>query len=193
MGRALMTRVGLLVAAAGLLLAATGCTSLQGTGDKGFVTGGGAVKQIAPADRGEPVTLEGSDLDGKPLSLATSRSKPTVVNVWGSWCTSCRAEAPFLVAAQKQLGDTARFVGIDVRDPGTSQAKAYEAHFGTTWPSYYSPSGKALLAFRGVLTPNTIPATLVLDARGRVAASVIGEVPSALTLVQLVQDAGSDG
>jgi hypothetical protein len=45
-----------------------------------------------------------------------------------------------------------------------------------------------------VLTPNTIPATLVLDAQGRVAASVIGEVPSTLTLVQLVQDAaGSHG
>jgi thiol-disulfide isomerase/thioredoxin len=188
-----MGRARSLVAAAGLLLAVTGCTSLQGTGDKGFVTGDGAVKQIAPADRGEPIRLEGSDLDGKPLSLATSRGKPTVVNVWGSWCTSCRAEVPYLVAARKQLGDTAQFLGIDVRDPGTSQAKAYEAHFGTTWPSYYSPGGKALLAFRGVLTPNTIPATLVLDAQGRVAASVIGEVPSALTLVQLVQDAGSDG
>ncbi len=183
-----MARARLLGAVAGLLLAVTGCSSLQGAGDKGFVTGDGAIKQIAPADRGDAITLEGKDLDGKPLSLGTFRGKPTVVNVWGSWCTSCRAEAPFLVAAQKQLGDTAEFLGIDVRDPGTSQAKAYEAHFGTAWTSYYSPSGKALLAFRGVLTPNTIPATLVLDAQGRVAASVIGEVPSALTLVQLVQD-----
>jgi thiol-disulfide isomerase/thioredoxin len=183
-----MARASLLGAVAGLLLTVTGCSSLQGTGDKGFVTGDGAVKQIAPADRGEPIALEGKDLDGKPLSLAASRGKPTVVNVWGSWCTSCRAEAPFLAAAQKQLGGTAQFVGIDVRDPGTAQAKAYEAHFGTTWTSYYSPSGKALLAFRGVLTPNTIPATLVLDAQGRVAASVIGQVPSSLTLVELVKD-----
>jgi thiol-disulfide isomerase/thioredoxin len=182
-----MVGARLLVAAAGLLLTVTGCTSLQGTGDKGFVTGDGTVEQIAPADRGEPIELEGKDLDGKPLSLATLHGKPTVVNVWGSWCTSCRAEAPFLVAAQHQLAETAQFVGIDVRDPGTSQAKAYGAHFGTTWTSYYSPSGKALLAFRGVLTPNTIPATLVLDGQGRVAASVIGEVPSALTLVELVQ------
>jgi thiol-disulfide isomerase/thioredoxin len=189
-----MVRARLLVAVAGLLLAVTGCTSLQGTGDKGFVDGNGAVRQIDAAQRGDAITLDGQDLDGKPLSLATFRGKPTVVNVWGSWCTSCRAEAPFLVAARKQLGDTAQFVGIDVRDPGTAQAKAYEAHFGTTWPSYYSPSGKALLSFPGVLTPNTIPATLVLDAQGRVAASVIGEVPSTLTLVQLVQDAaGSHG
>jgi thiol-disulfide isomerase/thioredoxin len=188
-----MLRARLLVAAAGLLLTVTGCTSLQGTGDKGFVTGNGTVRQIDTADRGDAIKLEGTDLDGRPFSLATLRGKPTVVNVWGSWCTSCRAEAPYLVAAQKQLGDTAQFVGIDARDTGTAQAKAYAAHFGTTWPSYYSPGGRALLAFPGVLTPNTIPATLVLDAQGRVAASVIGVVPSALTLVQLVQDAGSRG
>ncbi len=188
-----MRRVASLIASAALLLAATGCTSLQGTGDKGFVSGDGSIHQVAPADRGEPVELTGKDLDGRPLSLAPLRGKPAVVNVWGSWCTFCRAEAPFLVDARKQLGDTAHFVGIDVRDGGTSQAKAYEARFGTTWPSYYSYGGKALLAFRGVLTPNTIPATVVLDGQGRVAASFIGEIPSALTLVEIVQDVARHG
>jgi thiol-disulfide isomerase/thioredoxin len=182
-----------LIASAALVLAATGCTSLQGTGDKGFVTGDGSIHQVASADRGGPISLTGKDLDDQPLSLGSFRGKPTVVNVWGSWCTLCRAEAPFLVAAEKQLGDTAHFVGIDVRDGGTAQARAYEAHFGTTWPSYYSNGGKALFAFPGVLTPNTIPATVVLDAQGRVAASIIGEIPSALTLVQLVRDVASHG
>lgn len=188
-----MRRASLPIALAALLLAATGCTSLQGTGDTNFVPGDGTIHELASSDRGQPIELTGTDLDGQPLSLATFRGKPTVVNVWGSWCTSCRAEAPFLTDAKKQLGDTAQFVGIDVRDGGTAQAKAYEAHFGTTWPSYYSKGGEALLSFHGVLTPNTIPATVVLDAQGRVAASVIGEVPSALTLVQLVQDAASHG
>ncbi len=188
-----MRRVASLTASVALLLAATGCTSLQGTGDKGFVSGDGSIHQVAAADRGQPIELTGQDLDDRPLSLASLRGKPTVVNVWGSWCTSCRAEAPFLVAAHRQLGDAAHFVGIDVRDGGTSQAKAYESHFGTTWPSYYSNGGKALLAFPGVLTPNTIPATVVLDAQGRVAASFIGEIPSALTLVEIVQDVARHG
>ena len=76
----------LLVAVAGLLLTATGCTSLQGTGNKGYVSGDGAIRQIAVADRGDPVTLAGKDLEGRPLSLATMRGKPTVVTVWGAWC-----------------------------------------------------------------------------------------------------------
>jgi thiol-disulfide isomerase/thioredoxin len=186
-------RVAPLIASVAFLLSATGCTSPQGTGDKGFVSGDGSIHQVVAADRGEPIALTGKDLDGHPLSLESLRGKPIVVNVWGSWCTSCRAEAPFLVSAHQQLGDTAHFVGIDVRDAGTSQAKAYEAHFGTTWPSYYSDGGEALLSFPGVLTPNTVPATVVLDAQGRVAVSVIGEVPSALTLVQLVQDVARHG
>jgi hypothetical protein len=56
------------------------------------------------------------------------------------------------------------------------------------YPSFYSPDGKAMLAFPGTLSPNTIPAFAVLDAQGRVAASIIGKLPSKQTLVDLVGD-----
>src|SRR4051794_32648625 len=177
-----MRRARALVAAAGLLLAATGCTSLQGTGDKGYVSGDGAIRQIEVADRGDAVGLAGRDLDGRPLSLESLRGKPTVVTVWGSWCASCHKETPDLVDAQKKLGDKVNFVGIDSRDSGTAQAKSYNARYGVTWPSFFSPGGEALLAFPGVLAPNSVPATVVLDAQGRPAVDINGAVPSSLTL-----------
>jgi thiol-disulfide isomerase/thioredoxin len=184
-----MTRRLLLVIVSALVaVAATGCTSLQGTGDKGYVTGDGAIRTIQPTERGDAISLSGKDLDGKPLSLASMRGKPTVVTVWGSWCASCRKDSPYLVAARKRLGDRVNFVGIDSRDAGTAQAKAYNQRFGISWPSFFSPGGEALLAFPGVLTPNSVPATVVLDAQGRPAVDINGGVPSALTLVQLVQD-----
>ena len=37
-----------------------------------------------------------------------------------------------------------------------------------------------MLAFPGTLTPNSIPAFVVLDAQGRVAASIVGELPSGI-------------
>jgi len=181
-------RLASVAAAVGLLLAATGCTSLQGTGDKGYVTGDGAIRTIPVADRGDAISLSGEDLDGKPISLESMRGKPTVVTVWGSWCASCRKDSPYLVAAEKRLGGKVNFVGIDSRDAGTSQAKAYNQRFGIGWPSFFSPGGEALLAFPGVLTPNSVPATVVLDAQGRAAVDINGGVPSTLTLVQLVQD-----
>ena len=60
--------------------------------------------------------------------------------------------------------------------------------FGVRYPSYFSPDGRALLAFRGTLTPNSIPSFVVLDQDGRVAASIIGQLPSRTTLVDVVKD-----
>jgi thiol-disulfide isomerase/thioredoxin len=188
-----MAGARLLVVVAGLLLAATGCTPLQGTGDKGYVASSGAVRQFPASQRGKAITLAGNDLEGKPLSLASMRGKPTVVTVWGSWCTACRKDSPLLVAAQRQLGNSANFVGIDSRDPGTAQAKAYNARFHITWPSFYSPGGEALLAFPGVLSPNSVPTTVILDRAGRPAATISGAVPSTLTLVELVRQVARHG
>jgi thiol-disulfide isomerase/thioredoxin len=188
-----MRRARTLVATAALLLAATGCTSLQGTGDKGYVSGDGAIRVIGVPDRGKPVALSGQDLQGKPLSLASMRGKPTVVTVWGSWCADCHKESPLIVAAARQLGSQAHFVGIDSRDPGTAQAQAFVARYKMTWPSFYSPGGEALLAFPGVISPNSVPATVVLDAQGRPAAAIAGAVPTTLTLVEMVRQVAQGG
>ena len=170
---------------------------MAGTGDKGFVTGDGTVSQVPAAERGEPVTLKGTDLDGRDLDLATLRGKPAVVVVWGSWCTPCRAEAPDVVEAARRLKGEADVVGVNIRDPSTSQAKSFVRRFAVPYPSFYSPDGQALLAFSGTLTPNSIPSFVVLDAQGRVAASIIGVLPSTTTLVDLVGEVaggpGTDG
>jgi thiol-disulfide isomerase/thioredoxin len=165
---------------------------LTGTGDTGFVTGDGNVTEVPAADRGDVVSLAGPAVDGKDLDLADYRGKPVVVVVWGSWCTPCRAEAPDVVAAARQLDDRAQFVGINIRDPSAEQAASFVRRFEVPYPSYYSPDGRALLAFRGTLTPNSIPSFVVLDGEGRVAASIIGRLPSRTTLVEVVKDVAAD-
>src|SRR6476620_4717726 len=177
-------------AGAGLacLLLLTGCSSLSGTGDKGFVTGDGSVTEVTAQDRGDAVSLTGQDLDGHDLSLDSFRGKPVVVAVWGSWCSPCRAGAPDVVAAAQELGDRAQFVGVNIRDASPDQAKAFVRTFDVPYPSYFSPRGDALLASRGTLSPNAIPSFVVLDAQGRVAASIIGQLPSTTTLVDVVKD-----
>jgi thiol-disulfide isomerase/thioredoxin len=152
------------------------------------VTGDGSVREVPAADRDAAVSLSGKDLDGKALSLDSFRGKPVVVVVWGSWCTPCRAEAPDVVAAARELGARAQFVGINIRDASPEQAKAFVRSFEVPYPSIFSPKGDALLAFSGTLTPNSIPSFVVLDGDGRVAASIIGELPSTTTLVEVVSD-----
>ncbi len=174
------------------LLLLAGCSGLQGTGDKGFVSGDGTVTQVVAADRDDPISLTGEDLDGNELSIEEFRGTPVVVVVWGSWCAPCRAEAPELVAAAEDLGDNAKFVGINIRDSSADQAKGFVRTFEVPYPSFFSPDGKAMLAFAGTLTPNSIPSFVVLDREGRVAASIIGELPSRTTLVEVVQDVADE-
>lgn len=175
------------------LLLLAGCSDVEGTGDTGYVTSNGQVSLVPVEDRDDAVALEGEDLDGAELSLEEFRGAPVVVNVWGSWCPPCRAEAPDLVVAAEELEGRAAFVGINSRDSSTAQAKSFEATYEVPYPSFYSPDGRALLAFEGALGPRTIPATIVLDADGRVAASIIGRVPSAGTVVSLVEDVLAEG
>lgn len=180
-------------AALASVLLLSGCSSLEGTGNKGYVSGNGDVQILKAVDRGSPIDYAGEDLEGDPIALEDFRGKPTVVNVWGSWCAECVAEAEDLVDAADELGDTAGFVGINVRDGSTAQALAHDRKYGVEYPSFYEPDGKALLAFPGVLSPRAVPATVVLDADGRVAATILGQIPSTQTLVDVVEEVAADG
>jgi peroxiredoxin len=142
------------------------------------------------ADRGDPVQMSGKDLDGKPLSLADYRGQVVVVNVWWSACPPCRTEMPTLVKAAASKDHPAAYVGIDIRDSDVAQAQAFARRFDVPFPSVFDPSGKALLPFAGTLSPRTVPSTVVLDPQGRIAAAVIGPVPTQTTLEDLIDDAG---
>lgn len=171
------------------VLALAGCTggsSTQG-GDTGFVGGTPGLTQV-PLDQRRPApAVSGDTLDGTPLALSDFRGKVVVINVWGSWCAPCRAEAPDLVKAAAATSDIAVFVGINTQDTGRSQAQAFERANGIRYRSIYDPTGQQLVKFAGTLPPQAIPSTLILDADGRMAARVIG-VTSERTLVGLVTD-----
>lgn len=181
-----------LLAAGTLLLA--GCSDVGSTGDKGYISGDGVLDQIAPGDRERPIDLAGDDLEGNPLDVGDLRGEVVVINVWGSWCPPCRAEQPDLNEIAADLGDTATFVGLNVRDNSPATAQAYVRRFEVPYPSLYSPDGRELLAFAGILTPRSIPSTLVLDREGRVAVTVLGPVAAPSTLKAMISDvAAEDG
>lgn len=177
--------VALLLAGA---VALTGCSKVGDTGSQNYISGEGQVSFVDPADRGDAIELAGEGLDGEPVDVADWRGQVVVVNVWGSWCPPCRAEQDELVEAADKTADTAQFVGVNIRDTSVENARAFVRNYDVEYPSIYSPDSKALLAFSGTLTPYSVPSTVILDAEGRVAASILGRVPSVLTLTDLVDD-----
>ncbi|MBS2939650.1 TlpA family protein disulfide reductase [Nocardioides sp. J2M5] len=182
-----MRRLAAPLVALACLLALAGCSSLSGTGDKGYITGEGVPTEVAIGDRDEPVELTGTDLEGNEVDLADLRGTPVVVNLWWSQCPPCRVEQPDLNEAAAELGDRVSFVGINIRDSSVEAARSYVRGFDVPYPSIYSADGSAILPFAGTLTPRSIPSTVVLDADGRVAASVQGRVPTTTTLLDLVE------
>lgn len=169
------------------LVAACGAT---GTGDKGYVGADGIITRLAPDERrAVEGDVSGETLDGDQWALDDQRGKVVVLNVWGTWCPPCRKEAPVLSEAARQLqADGVIFMGINTRDSSAAQGRAFERNFKVAYPSLFDPDGRTLLAFRGTITPNAIPSTLVIDRDGKVAASVLGEITSARTLIGLVED-----
>ncbi|HET6627151.1 MAG TPA: TlpA disulfide reductase family protein [Nocardioidaceae bacterium] len=181
--------VAVLVAALLSSVALAGCTDTpSGSGEAGFVSGKGVITTLPVDERKRPGEVSGETIDGEPIALADYAGKTVVVNVWGSWCGPCRAEAPDLVeAAEKLADDEVAFLGINSRDLNQAAARAFVRRFDVPYPSIYDQGGQTLLAFRGTLTANSIPSTVVIDEQGRVAARVLGEV-STSTLVGLVED-----
>ena len=186
----MLRRPALLLLAALLTLVTAGCSGLSGTNSGGYITGDGTTTAWAPADRGRPIELTGTTLDGKLLDLAAYRGKPVVVNVWWSGCGPCRTEMPLLQQTSRELAGKAAFLGINTRDNSADNGLAFERSVGAAYPSIYAPDGRALLAFPGL--PRPLPSTVVLDAEGRVSATISGPIPSRLTLTQLVDCAASD-
>lgn len=179
---------------AGLLVGAvlSGCSQQVGSsGDQGFVAGNGIIKTLPAAQRKAPSDVSGESLDGKPLALSDFRGKVVVLNVWGSWCGPCRAEAPMLSAAARDLAPKGvQFLGINSRNPERAAPRAFVRRYDVPYPSIYDPDGRTLLAFGGTLPPNAIPSTVVIDRQGRVAASVLGEI-TRTTLYDLVDEVAS--
>ena len=123
-----------------------------------------------------PLVLQ--SLDGRTVSLATFEGKPTVVNLWATWCPPCRHEMPVLAQAQAAHPEI-NFVFID-------QGEAVQTVGG------YLDGQR--LALRNVLLDTrleagarlgyrALPSTLFFDIGGRLVSSRIGAL-SAATLAQ---------
>jgi thiol-disulfide isomerase/thioredoxin len=161
-----------------MLLLAAGCsadgTTTSGSDEPGFVTGDGSSQVIEVGERLAAPEVSGTTLEGRDLTLSEFAGNVVVINVWGSWCAPCRAEAPILQEVYEEFkSQGVQFLGLNTRDQDAA-AIAFEENFGITYPSLVDTNGELQLAFRNSLPPNAIPSTLVIDRDGQVAARVIG-------------------
>ena len=65
----------------------------------------GTAAAFSVKDRKQFPMLAGTTLDGTKLDMASFKGKVMVVNIWGSWCDPCQAEAPYLEHANEAYRD----------------------------------------------------------------------------------------
>jgi cytochrome c biogenesis protein CcmG/thiol:disulfide interchange protein DsbE len=112
----------------------------------------GAPPPLAALHAQSNALLDGSGLRARLRAL---RGHPIVVNVWGSWCTPCRAEFPVFQRASLQLGREVAFVGIDTQDAKDAAAR-FLASVPVPYPSYLDFDGRAAKSLGLIGTPSTI-------------------------------------
>lgn len=100
---------------------------------------------------------------GTPVDLSTLTGRPTVINLWASWCGPCRTELPILAEAHAKLGDSVRFIGIDYADSAPDAAIELARDAGVTYPLISDPDERTKADLKVVALPQTI----FVDAQGK--------------------------
>lgn len=123
------------------------------------------------AGRGGTVELEMPDLSGAPWKLSDHRGKVVLVNFWATWCPPCRTETPALVRIAQEYEGRVEIAGISL-DEGLDEVRRFAASYDVPYPILIPPPGDALTA-----RIQSLPTTLLIDRRGRVAKTYMGAEP----------------
>ena len=92
-----------------------------------------------------------------------------VLNMWASWCTPCREEAPLLEAAWKEHRDEGLTVlGVDLRD-APANARAFIEEHDLTYPTVTDPDMDLANAL-GIGATDGLPQTFFVDSGWRLQA-----------------------
>ena len=178
-----------------LALSLAGCTSdplaeqFRSGDSKNYIAGDGTVTEFAIDQRPTYLPFTGETESGMQLSSDAFEGQVVVMNWWYAACAPCRAEAPDLQALSEEFADQGvQFVGVNVRDTAAT-ALAFDRNFGITFPSIIdAQSGSVSLAFQGVVSPQAVPTTIVIDKNGQVASRILGRIDASIlrTLIKTV-------
>jgi thiol-disulfide isomerase/thioredoxin len=113
---------------------------------------------------------------------AAPPGRPTLVNLWATWCVPCREEVPALVAFADRAGDRVGVVGVLTNDTQVA-GLAFARDYGMRYPNVVDDDRATLGRYGG-----GPPITLLLDADGRVVHVERGKLVEVDEVAALVQE-----
>jgi thiol-disulfide isomerase/thioredoxin len=142
----------------------------------------GSVVLALHSGTGQPVpSVRLAGLDGTPVELQSFIGRPTVVNLWATWCPPCVREMPVLQKAQADHPGV-NFVFVNQGESPEQVAvwlQRRRLDLRNVLVDGHRRAGAAL-------GHTAYPTTLFYDAQGRLVATRVGEV-SAATLAEKLE------
>jgi thiol-disulfide isomerase/thioredoxin len=113
-----------------------------------------------------------NDPAGKPIALKAFAGKPTLVNLWASWCAPCVKELPTLDRLARAENGRLNVVAISQDDaPHASVVAFLQKHGIESLQSYQDPK----MALSGALNAEVLPTSVLYDANGKEVWRYVGD------------------
>ena len=161
---------------ASLLL--SGCSSAEPVAQNGEVISCASVTTDKEIVKG--ISLE--CVDGSAGAIIESLRGPMILNVWGSWCTTCLDEMPEFVSFYSKAKGKVQLVGVAVEEAAPANSQRFIKENGMTWPNFYDRENETR-AYFGM----GVPVTLFIDASGNTVYKKIGVIESESELMELTE------
>jgi len=119
--------------------------------------------------QGEAPSLTANRLDGTPVRLADPGGEPVLVHFWATWCRICHFEQ----GAIRSIAKDHRVLTVALRSGSDAELKAYRLDRQLAFPILNDPEGR----MAGQFGVTAVPATFIIDDRGRIRARIRGLAP----------------
>lgn len=131
---------------------------------------------IPAANRKQAGDVTGTLMQGGQFQLSQDKGKIVLLNFFASWCPPCQTESPQLDSLfQERKATGFDLVGLDVKDPIRDQLTAFVANKKLTYPIVVDQAAKTAIQL-GNLPLAGLPASVLIDKQGKVAAVYVGPV-----------------
>ena len=130
-------------------------------------------KGVDRTHKGQAAPTTGfNDPDGNPTSLKAFAGKPTLVNLWASWCAPCVKELPTLDRLAQARSGKLNVVAISQDMAPHASVEAFlKAHKIANLDSYHDPK----MTLSGALDAEVLPTSILYDASGREVWRYVGD------------------
>jgi thiol-disulfide isomerase/thioredoxin len=142
--------------------------------------GAGAAEQREGVDRRNkgkpaPANVQFNNPDGGPISFASFRGGPLLINLWASWCAPCVKELPTLQKIEEAQALEGKLAVIAVSQDMAPKASV-DAFLQSKGISRFAAFHDPEMGLSSALGAQVLPTTILFDGQGREVWRYVGDL-----------------